>query len=169
MGALKCTLLDENDQVQTTPQGTPIQIRVGGGFTDVERWDVALHFADNWEFKVIEVKHNGITDTGKVLGPNFVRLRGDRTAPLPPIKKPPRSAPRTPKPGSWMRNYGAMSEAKLRGCLADFARGSGDAVDRVNAKNGDLILNEQRCIEAARAKGIQVRRVTPATVHWPRP
>lgn len=157
MGALRCTLLDDNDRPQIGPDGKPIQIRVGGGFTDAQREDVAQTYPTNWEYKVIEVKHNGVTENGKVLAPNFVCRRDDRTV-GPPIRKPrmPAQPPRTPAAGSWVRNYGAMGAPKLIGALADFARGHGDAVDRVNAKQGDLALNIARAKEAARTKGVPI-------------
>ncbi len=162
MGALKCRLLDGDapgDTYKVGPDGKRVEIRVGGGFTDAIRDDVAANFSRNWFRQVIEVKHNGITANGKVLGPNFVRRRDDRSAPARPVRKAPASTPRIPAAGSWVRNYGAMGLPKLQTCLTDFARGFGDAVDRVNARGGDLRANHQRCIEAARAKGLTVTTV----------
>ncbi len=158
MGALRCQLLDENDKPQIGPDGKPITIRVGGGFTDAIREDVARSFDRDWAAHVIEVKHNGLTSNGKVLGPNFVRRRDDRSATAAKPKAKPRttSAPRTPAAGSWVRNYGAMGEPKLRAALRDFSVGAGDAVDRVHAKQGSLQVNIARAKEAARAKGIPI-------------
>ena len=157
MGALNCRLLDENDQPQEH-NGKPIQIRVGGGFTDAIREDVRDNFRVRWSGAVIEVKHNGITANGKVLGPNFVCLRDDRSPAAAKPKPKPRttSQPRTPAAGSWVRNYGAMGEPKLRAALRDFSIGRGDAVDRVHAKQGSLQVNIARAKEAARAKGIPI-------------
>lgn len=154
MGTLTCTLLDENEHAQRDAKGKPIEIRVGGGFTDTERLHVSRNYLTDWHGKVIEVKHNGITATGKVLGPNFVRRRDDRTAAPSLTRKArmPAQTPRTPAAGSWVRNYSAMGEPKMRKTLQEFSRGSGEAINRVVDNGGDIGLNIARCKEACRSK-----------------
>jgi len=165
LGALHVTLLDENDAPKVGPDGKPVTTKVGGGFTDAQRQEFAglkppTFTPQGWGAgTVIEIKHNGEMASGKVRHPTFVRLRNDK-APKPTPRRQP-ATPRTPAPGSWVRNYGAMGDAKLTQCIRELHLGSGDAVDRVNQKGGNVNFNLHRAIEAAVAKGIHVPGVMP--------
>lgn len=144
VGALNVNLLDEND-VDTGVETTV------SGMTDAIRANMLANPA-NWLGKIIEVKHNGKLPTGKVKHPRFVRLRDDKL-PQPQVRKAPK--PRATRGGSWMRNYGAMGEPKLRQAIADFERNSGDAVDRVVQHGGDIQANYDRCLAEAKSRGIR--------------
>lgn len=52
------------------------------------------------------------------------------------------------------RNYGAMSEAKLKKAIAELESGSGDAVDRAKKKGEDIMDNYEAALRAAQSKGI---------------
>lgn len=157
LGAFVVELLDENDLPKIGPDGKPVRTKVGGGMTDAVREEfrgVASRVAipSKWNSAVIEVKHNGVLTSGKVRHPTFVRLRSDKSA---PVRKPRTAAPpRTPKPGAWVRNYGAMGDAKLLAAIRGLEAGSGEHAERVIAKGGDMQFNLARAKEAARSKGL---------------
>lgn len=159
LGALNVMLLDENDIAVAGPNGKPIKTKVGSGFTDAVRDEFAHvaepHLPQAWEDTIIEVKHNGVMSSGKVRHPSFVRRRDDKSPARPKRTAAATAAPpRTPKPGAWVRNYGAMGGAKLLNVIAELEGGRGDAVQRVNQKGGDIQYNLARAKEAARSKGL---------------
>jgi len=68
---------------------------------------------------------------------------------------------------SWVRNYKAMKNPKLLGCLADFravvdlgyspaAFSHECAVNRVIEHGGDIYENYERCKDEARSRGLTV-------------
>lgn len=62
----------------------------------------------------------------------------------------------------WLRNYGAMKDDKLLRCVAEFQRGYGDAVNRVNQRNGSLDDNRAKCEYEARRRGLIDTNFMPA-------
>lgn len=143
VGAIEVDLYDANN----VPTGIST---TASGMTDAVRADMLAN-PQNWLGTVVEIKHNGVMPSGKVRHPRFVRRRDDK-APAKPKTQP---KPRAPRGGAWMRNYGQMGEPKLRGAIADFERGSGDAVDRVVQNGGDIQANHDRCLAEARKRGIR--------------
>lgn len=157
LGAFIVELLDENDMPKIGPDGKPVRTKVGGGMTDTVRNEflgrlVSRAMPTKWNGAVIEVKHNGELASGKVRHPTFVRRRDDKTT----AKRKPRTAapPRTPAPGTWKRNYGAMGGAKLMDCIRELEAGHGEAVRRVHENGGDVQANLARAREAAHSKGL---------------
>lgn len=65
----------------------------------------------------------------------------------------------------WMRNYGAMGDAKLRRCVEEFRRGYGDAVNRVQQRGGSVEDNQAKCEYEARRKGLIDSTTTVADTH----
>lgn len=109
----------------------------------------------DWIGTVIEIKHNGIGDSGVPRHPNFVRRREDRA-----VAKKPRKAPTTErKPrmaaagGPTNRNYGAMGDAKLLKCIDELENG-GDAQNRVLAKGCDVAADLEIARNVARQRGL---------------
>jgi ATP-dependent DNA ligase len=119
------------------------------GMTDAERTDMQAN-PGNWLGKVVEIVHNGVLDSGKLRHPRYKRLREDRT-PVAPPKKPPTSR----RGSARMRNYKAMGDAKLRGCIAELGGQYGDAFNRaMNDTNFSADDHLAAAREAARAKGL---------------
>jgi ATP-dependent DNA ligase len=154
VGAFKIELLDN---------GAETTVKCG---TD-DRHEDATANPHKWLNKVIEIKHHGLGDKGVPRHPQFLRIREDRVesarerqirellaeeanptpAPTPKPKAPRVSAPRSGGSGR-MRNYGAMGQAKLEGCVRELRAQSGDAYNRcVNGGSGnpagDLRVAEQ--------------------------
>lgn len=158
LGAFHVELLDGNDLPVRGLDGKVVRTKVGGGMTDVVREEfrglAANQRVTRWHGQIIEVKHNGVMSSGKLRHPSFVRRRDDKTVVLTPTAKRTAAPPRTPKPGAWVRNYGAMGGAKLLNVITELEGGRGDAVERVNQKGGDIQYNLARAKEAARSKGL---------------
>lgn len=146
-GALEIELLDDKGQ----PTGT--LTKAGSGLNDAELADMVAN-PGNWLGQVVEIKHYGVQDSGKVRHPTFVRRRDDRTprktatATATPATRTARAA----ASGPWMRNYGAMGDDKLRRSLRELEAGTGEAVDRCESRGGDRAqhLDEARRIAAQR-------------------
>lgn len=158
MGSVTATLLRDDGKPELNPAGKPVTIRVGGGFTDVQREEIASTWPA-WRGTIIEVQHNGRMDSGKLRHPTFTRVRDDKAASVATPSSAAsqarrgRPAPRVAPPGSWVRNYGAMGDAKLVKSIKELERQSGDAYDRVVQRQGDVAFNLTRAHEAARARG----------------
>jgi ATP-dependent DNA ligase len=119
------------------------------GMTDAERTDMQAN-PGNWLGKIVEIVHNGVLDSGKLRHPRYKRLREDRT-PVAPPKKPPTGR----RGAARMRNYKAMGDAKLRGCVAELEGHYGDAFNRaMNDTNFSADDHLAAAREAARAKGL---------------
>lgn len=54
----------------------------------------------------------------------------------------------------WMRNYHAMNDDKLMRCVREFENGYGDAVNRVQLRNGSVDDNRAKCEYEARQRGL---------------
>lgn len=54
----------------------------------------------------------------------------------------------------WLRNYGAMGDEKLTRTIAQFEKGYGEAVTRVQVKGGDLDENRAKAEYEARRRGL---------------
>jgi hypothetical protein len=65
----------------------------------------------------------------------------------------------------WMRNYGAMGDAKLMRCVREFEQGYGDAVARVEQRGGSIDDNRAKCEYEARKKGLIDSTTIIADVH----
>jgi ATP-dependent DNA ligase len=164
-GALSISLVDTN---QVTTCG----------------YDATPEEADAIVGRMIEVQHWGWQPSGKVRHPGFVRFRPDRE-PIETIDQAIAAQdavnvettrmlveketemtssylpgeggqPETTGTSNWLRNYGAMGEAKLRDVVAQLRAGSGDAVDRVTARGGSLEANLAAAERAAESKGLTV-------------
>lgn len=61
----------------------------------------------------------------------------------------------------WMRNYTAMGDGKLLGCIEELAGGYGDAVNRVNGKGGSVPDNLAKARHVARSRGLITSSYTP--------
>jgi bifunctional non-homologous end joining protein LigD len=144
--------------------GRSVHQTTASGMTDAVRKDMTDNPFD-YVGKMVEIAHNGILPSGKLRHPRFKRMRDDRS-PAPETAKDEalaalRSGPkvrkaRAPRSGPWMRNYGAMGDAKLQTCLRELAFKNGDAYQRVLDKGGDLEQHRRVAREAALAKGLSV-------------
>jgi ATP-dependent DNA ligase len=123
------------------------------GMTDKVRADMLAN-PDNYLGKLVEIAHNGIMASGKPRHPRFKRMRDDRSPATPP--KPPATGPRRSRAGgSRMRNYKAMGDAKLQGCIRELDGRYGDAYQRAqNDVNFSVDQHLAAAREAARAKGL---------------
>jgi ATP-dependent DNA ligase len=121
------------------------------GMTDDMRKDMLAN-PDNYLGKIVEIVHNGVLDSGKLRHPRFKRLRDDRS----PVPAPQKAAPAKRRASSpRMRNYKAMGDAKLRGCVAELNGRYGDAFNRaMNDTNFSADDHLAAAREAARAKGL---------------
>lgn len=113
---------------------------------------------DEWLGQIIEIKHHGIGKEGKPRHPQFLRRRDDRT---PVSTQPSEIAPtqktrtrRSDVPSYRMRNYAAMSDAKLLRCVDELANGEGDAYERCASKGGDPQADLAAARSVARERGI---------------
>lgn len=124
------------------------------GMTDKVRADMLAN-PDTYLNQMVEIAHNGVLDSGKLRHPRFKRMRGDRTPVTPPATPKPTATPRTSRPR--MRNYKAMGDSKLAGCIRELTAGSGDAYFR--AQNDPNFTPEEHlraARNAARTKGLPV-------------
>jgi ATP-dependent DNA ligase len=113
------------------------------GMTDKLRAEMKAD-PDKFLGKIVEVAHNGVMDSGKLRHPRFKRMRDDRSpAPAP---KPVTTSSRRGG-GSRMRNYKAMGDAKLLGCIRELDARSGDAYQRAQ---GDANFSVDQHLAAAR-------------------
>lgn len=134
-----------------------VELCDGGARTTVkcgtdERHQEADEHPERWLGVVIEIEHNGLSTNGIPRHPRFLRRRDDRL---------PERKPRTARVGrevkrmtNWMRNYGAMGDAKLLKCLRELEAGTGDATARVVQHDGDVDEHIAAAKAAAEAKGL---------------
>jgi bifunctional non-homologous end joining protein LigD len=141
--------------------------KVGTGFDDALREEIWKH-PEQWQGVVIEIQHDGLHPvSGKPRNPRFLRRRDDKmpavNAPRIPASSPSNPGPPRARPATrgWRRNYRAMNDAKLQGCLAELELGRGDAADRVRTKGGDMQDNLNEAWAAAVAKGLRTGAVPP--------
>lgn len=123
----------------------------------------ATHHPERWLGKVIEFDHHGLNATSGVPRHPTRARRRDDLAPAP--KRPARvpSSAQAPgqnpanKPRGWSkRNYGAMHDAKLRGCIEELQLHSGDAYQRCIAKGGDPEADLAVAWRVAEGRGIRL-------------
>jgi ATP-dependent DNA ligase len=113
------------------------------GMTDKVRAEMLADWPA-YEGQIVEVVHNGVMDSGKLRHPRYKRLRTDRT----PVRATPKPANGKPRSGgSRMRNYKAMGDAKLLGCIRELENRTGDAYHRAQ---GDPNFSLDQHIAAAR-------------------
>lgn len=119
----------------------------------------ATHHPERWLGKVVEFDHHGLNPTSGVPRHPTRARRRDDLAPAKPRTRVPSSAQapgQNPgrKPGGWSkRNYGAMHDAKLRGCIAELEGQYGDAYQRCVAKGGDPAADLAVAMQVARGRG----------------
>jgi ATP-dependent DNA ligase len=124
------------------------------GMTDKERADM-LAQPEKYLGKMVEIAHNGIMASGKPRHPRFKRMRDDRSpAPAPKPAAPPRR--RATRSGPWMRNYKAMGDQKLLGCVRELAFASGDAYQRCIDHGADHRAHYKVAADEAMSRGLPV-------------
>jgi ATP-dependent DNA ligase len=164
VGAVEFQMLAEGapagrDVPDVGPDGKPIVSRCSGMNMKVRK-DMTEN-PSKYLGEVIEVKHMGIGSSGKPRHPQFSRLRSDRTvAPVSISPRPKRtpsglasSSKRSPT-GGWVRNYGAMKDAKLLSVISELEKRIGDATLRVAQNKGDMDLNLAKAKAVARGRGL---------------
>jgi ATP-dependent DNA ligase len=156
VGAFEVELLGEGD----VPTGITTTVKCGTAerhaSATAERDLIAAggRVINGWIGTVIEIKHNGIGDSGVPRHPNFVRRRDDRSAAPAKIRTAPtRERPRMAG-GPTNRNYGAMGDKKLLKCIDELENG-GDARERVEAKGGDPAADLEIARNIAAARGLE--------------
>jgi ATP-dependent DNA ligase len=158
-----------------------LHIHLENGVETTCKYDCTPEEADLMVGRLIEIQHFGVQRSGSVRHPTFLRLREDmetnewgvtgdtvRIYPDPetvridvdvvPTKKEKAvkktSKPPTPRePGTWVRNYSAMGDAKLLGAIESLRKGEGPAVERVEANQGDVAVNLEAALNQARSRG----------------
>lgn len=137
-----------------TPRGVESS---ASGMTLAERQRMTAD-PDAYVGRIVEIVHNGVMASGKLRHPRFKRMRDDRSPAPAPKPKPARR--RAPRGGPWMRNYKAMTDAKLAGCVRELVFGHGDAYQRVIDHGGDLSQHIRVAREEAMSRGLAVPALT---------
>jgi len=120
---------------------------------------------DEFIGRVVELVHWGIQDTGALRFPQVRRLRSKRdkapdqapAAAVATLAKRERPAPERESTGpakQRMRNYGAMSTAKLLASVASLSERTGEAFEKCIQAGGDLAEHLAAAESAARKKNL---------------
>lgn len=137
VGALELEMLDGGARTRAS------------GFDMALRRQITANKAD-WLGVVVEIKHHGISKDGVPRHPQFLRRRDDRAdeSPRPTTRRTPRVSPQR------MRNYGAMKDAKLLGCIEELRARKGAAFDRAEASGIDPAQHLDAAEQAARERDL---------------
>jgi ATP-dependent DNA ligase len=143
-----------------------LKIRLDSGVDTTVGFECKPSEASGHIGRRIEFRHHGIQASGKPKHPVFARFREDlepfdqvaddirRLSELAMKPAPTLGQDQEVGDGSWVRNYGAMGDAKLLKVIGQLKAGTGDACDRVAAHRGSVELNITTAEGVARRRGL---------------